>query len=98
MVSAWRGTLLPRAMDPKDSSSHRFSWREVEQQVAAGLILASVAGIAFIAYTVPRQLDLVIQTQKVITDKTDALEARVGQTEGTVQRIEIRVTRLESSK
>ena len=83
-------------MDSKDSPGHRFSWREVEQQVAAGLILASVAGIAFIAYTVPRQLDLVLQTQKVITEKTDALENRVDKTEGKVQQIDVRVTRLEA--
>lgn len=71
-------------------------WREVEQQVAAGLILLAVAGIGYIGVTVPRQLDLVLENQKAILVRQMAAEGRLERVEGAVQGIDRRVTRLEA--
>ena len=71
-------------------------WREVEQQVAAGLILLAVAGIGYLGFTVPRQLDLVLENQKAILSRQLAAEARLEKVEGAVVAIDRRVTRLEA--
>lgn len=71
-------------------------WREVEQQVAAGLILLAVAGIGYIGFTVPRQLDLLLEGQKAILVRQMAAENRIERVEGVVQGIDRRVTRLEA--
>ena len=71
-------------------------WREVEQQVAAGLILLAVAGIGYIGFTVPRQLDLVLENQKAVLSRQLAAEGRLEKIEGSITVIDRRVTRLES--
>jgi hypothetical protein len=71
-------------------------WLEVEQQVAAGLILLAVAGIGYIGITVPRQLDLVLENQKAILGRQVAAEQRLEKVEGALQGIDRRVTRLEA--
>ena len=81
--------------DPEQGPKPHF-WREVEQQVAAGLILLAVAGIGYIGFTVPRQLDLVIEGQKSILVRQVAAENRLERVEGTVQGLDRRVTRLEA--
>lgn len=81
--------------DPEQGPKPPF-WREVEQQVAAGLILLAVAGIGYIGFTVPRQLDLVIEGQKSILVRQVAAENRLERVEGTVQGLDRRVTRLEA--
>ena len=70
-------------------------WREVEQQVAAGLILLAAAGIGYIGITVPRQLDLVLENQKAILARQVAAEGRIEKIEGSVITLDRRVTRLE---
>ena len=74
----------------------RQFWREVEQQVAAGLILAAVGGIAFLVWTLPRQLDAILSNQKTISERATVIERRVTQAEEEIQGIGNRVTRLES--
>lgn len=74
----------------------RQFWREVEQQVAAGMILAAVAGIGFIAWTVPRQLDQLLAGQKAIAERATAMERRITQAEDDIQGLGIRVTRIEA--
>jgi len=71
-------------------------WREVEQQVAAGLILLAVAGIGYIGFTVPRQLDLVLENQKAILSRQLAAEGRIEKAETAIIGIDRRVTRLEA--
>lgn len=71
-------------------------WREVEQQVAAGLILLTVGGIGYIGFTVPKQLDLVLENQKAVLARQVAAESRLERVEGSVQGIDRRVTRLEA--
>jgi hypothetical protein len=71
-------------------------WREVEQQVAAGLILLAVAGIGYIGVTVPRQLDLVLENQKAILSRQLAAEGRIEKAETAIIGIDRRVTRLEA--
>ena len=83
-------------MAPTPPGPGRQFWREVEQQVAAGLILAAVAGIGFIAWTVPRQLDQLLAGQKAIAERATAMERRLTQAEDDIQGLGIRVTRIES--
>lgn len=71
-------------------------WREVEQQVAAGLILLAVAGIGYIGVTVPRQLDLVLENQKAVLGRQIAAEGRIEKAENAIITIDRRVTRLEA--
>jgi hypothetical protein len=71
-------------------------WLEVEQQVAAGLILLAVAGIGYIGITVPRQLDLVLENQKAILGRQVAAEQRLEKVEASLNGIDRRVTRLEA--
>lgn len=74
----------------------RFSWKGVEEQVAAGLILLAACGIGFIAWTVPRQLDLVLQAQKAFTERISVIEGRLVKVEDDVQGLDRRTTRLEA--
>ena len=71
-------------------------WREVEQQVAAGLILLAVTGIGYIGVTVPRQLDLVLENQKAILSRQLVAEGRIEKAETAIIGIDRRVTRLEA--
>ena len=83
-------------MAPSPPGPNRQFWREVEQQVAAGLILAAVGGIAFLVWTLPRQLDAILSNQKTISERATVIERRVAQAEEKIQGIGNRVTRLES--
>jgi hypothetical protein len=85
----------PDQGDKPDEHS-RFNWKEVEQQVAAGLILAAVAGVGYIAWTVPRQLDQIYQQQVGLIKQTQGLEAVVAKHGEALQGIDRRVTRLEA--
>lgn len=73
-----------------------FNWKEVEQQVAAGLILAAVTGVAYIAWTVPRQLDQIYQQQVTLTERAKGIEAIVLKQGEALQTLDRRVTRLEA--
>lgn len=83
-------------MAPSPPGPGRQFWREVEQQVAAGLIIAAVGGIAFLVWTLPRMLDQVLANQKVIAERATALESRVGKAEQQIDQIDSRVTRIEA--
>ena len=83
-------------MTPTPPGPGRQFWREVEQQVAAGMILAAVAGIGFISWTVPRQLDAILAGQKVIAERAAAMESRLGKAEQQIDSIDHRVTTLEA--
>jgi len=76
----------------------KFKWKGVEEQVAAGLILLAATGIGFIAWTVPRQLDLVLQAQKTFSERFTAVEGRLSQVEGDVRTLDRRVTRIEPNR
>lgn len=89
---------LVSSSDQRPDDGPQFSWKGVEEQVAAGLILLAACGIGFIAWTVPRQLDLVLQAQRVITERVAAMEGRIGRVENDVQILDRRTTRLESSR
>lgn len=82
--------------EQKPDGNSRFSWKGVEEQVAAGLILLAACGIGFIAWTVPRQLDLVLQAQRVFAERFAAMESRLGQVENHVDGLDRRTTRLEA--
>jgi hypothetical protein len=83
-------------MAPSPPGPGRQFWREVEQQVAAGLILAAVGGIAFLVWTLPRQLDAILASQKAIAERATQLESRVGKAEQQIDQIDTRVTTLEA--
>lgn len=86
----------PSQLPPEDGT--RFSWKGVEEQVAAGLILLAACGIGFIAWTVPRQLDLVLQAQRSFTERIGAMEGRLIKVEDDVQGLDRRATRLEAQQ
>jgi len=74
--------------EPPATTGRQF-WIVVEQQVAAALILAGVAAIAFIAWEVPLSLDQLLTRQRSISD-------RLGKTEIQIDQIEHRLTILEA--
>lgn len=76
----------------------RQFWIQVEQQVAAGLILSMVAGVGYLVWSVPRQLDQVLANQKSISDRATAIEQRMGAIDGQLDGLDRRVTRLESKR
>jgi len=81
---------------PTGTPSKAPFWPEVGQQVAAGLIFLAVAGIGYLGFTVPRQLDLVLENQKAILGRQVATELRLEKVEGALNGIDRRVTRLEA--
>jgi cell division protein FtsB len=83
-------------MAPSPPGPGRQFWREVEQQVAAGLILAAVAGIGFLVWTLPRQLDAILANQKTIAERAAQLDVRMGKAEQQIDSIDSRVTTLEA--
>ena len=83
-------------MAPSPPGPNRQFWRAVEQQVAAGLILAAVGGIAFLVWTLPRQLDAILSSQKAISERATVIERRLTQAEEDIQGIGTRVTTLEA--
>jgi len=83
-------------MTPADQPPRPPFWGEVLPQVASGLILIAVAGIAYIGITVPRQLDLVLENQKAVLSRQLAAEDRIEKAEGAITGIDRRVTRLEA--
>ena len=55
-------------MDPPD---HASFWRQVRLNVVSWLVIASVGGIAYIGYTVPRLLEVVIAGQKNLQEQAE---------------------------
>ena len=66
--------------------------------MAAGLILAAVAGVGFLAWTVPRQLDLILANQKQLFEHAAAVEARLDKAEEKLQGIDSRLNRVEARR
>ncbi len=73
---------------PSDTSF----WRGVKQEAAAGLVVllagGAITGIGYLVYTVPSQLERVIQNQ-------EQFKARVGELEDTVKDHDVRIIKLE---
>lgn len=81
-----------------EPSAPRFRWKGVEEQVAAGLILLAAGGIGFMVWTLPRQLDLVIRNQQIITERAAVIETRLGKVEDNIVILDRRTTRLEAGQ
>jgi hypothetical protein len=81
-----------------EPTAHRFSWKGVEEQVAAGLILLAAGGIGFMVWTLPRQLDLVLRNQQIITERAAVMENRLGKVEDNIVILDRRTTRLEAGR
>ena len=75
--------------DPSESRTP-FSWKGVEEQVAAGLILMATCGIGFIAFTVPQRLDLILERLTAIAQRVTTLEERVDQVESNVEDLRLK--------
>ena len=73
---------------PSDTSF----WRGVKQEAAAGLVVllagGAITGIGYLVYTVPSQLERVIQNQ-------EQFKVRVGELEDTVKDHDVRIIKLE---
>ena len=67
-------------------------WRGVKQEAAAGLVVllagGAITGIGYLVYTVPSQLERVIQNQ-------EQFKNRVSQLEDTVKDHDVRIIKLE---
>ena len=74
------------------SSSETSFWRAVKQEAIAGLVVllagGGITGIGYLVYTVPSQLDRVIQNQ-------EQFKTRVGELEDTVKDHDVRIIKLE---
>ncbi|MEI6032430.1 MAG: hypothetical protein WCQ20_14900 [Synechococcaceae cyanobacterium ELA739] len=71
-------------------------WQQALAQAAAGLIIAAAAGVGYLCWSIPRQLDLVLQNQKTFGDRFDQLGARVSRAEDQIQGLDTRVTKIEA--
>lgn len=78
------------AEDDPNESRTPFSWKGVEEQVAAGLILMATCGIGFIAFTVPQRLDLILERLTAIAQRVTTLEDRVDQVENNVEDLKLK--------
>lgn len=78
------------AEDDPNESRTPFSWKGVEEQVAAGLILMATCGIGFIAFTVPQRLDLILERLTAIAQRVTTLEERVDQVESSVEDLRLK--------
>jgi len=76
------------APSPSDTSF----WRAVKQEAIAGLVVllagGAITGIGYLVYTVPSQLERVIQNQ-------EQFKTRVSQLEDTVKDHDVRIIKLE---
>ena len=61
-----------------------------------GLILAASGGVGYLCWSVPRQLDLLLQNQHAMSDRFGVIEGRLNKDEEELQGINVRVTRLET--
>jgi hypothetical protein len=78
------------ADDDPSKSRIPFSWKGVEEQVAAGLILMATCGIGFIAFTVPQRLDLILERLTAIAQRVTVLEGRVNQVENSIDDLRLK--------
>ena len=70
-------------------------WKQVWAQAAAGLILAAAGGIGYLVYSVPRQLDQVVNNQRIMLERFGAVERRLDKAEGAIEGLNTRVSHLE---
>ena len=54
--------------------------------------------MGFLAWTVPRQLDLILANQKAIFERAAAIEVRLDKAEGNIQGLDHRITRMEARR
>ena len=72
---------------PPDPTSF---WSQVRTNVVSWLIIAAVGGTGYIAYTVPRMLQLVIEGQERLTLQTVELQKNLASHERRLTLLELR--------
>lgn len=65
-------------------------WRQVRLNVTSWLIVCGVAGIGYIGYTVPRQLDMILKNQESQQEDIRSLAAQQKSFESRLIRLESR--------
>ena len=70
-------------------------WQEAFAQAVGGLIIAGLGGVGYLCWSVPRQLDQVLQNQQRMADRFVMVEARLGKAEESISGLQTRVVRLE---
>jgi hypothetical protein len=84
---------------PKPPIRTQF-WHDIVQEIvsgiASGVALATVGGIAYIVWTVPRQLDLIIRNQEIVLEYKKTSENKFEIIEDSVIKLDKRVTVLEN--
>ena len=70
-------------------------WGQVWIHAAAGLILAAAGGVGYLSYSVPRQLDQVLENQANMLSRFGNLEHRVDVQDQKLEGLNTRVSHLE---
>ena len=65
-------------------------WRQVRLNVVSWLVIASVGGVAYISYTVPRLLQVVITGQEELRRQTAEIQRIVASHERRITVLELR--------
>ena len=73
-----------------DSPDPTPFWRQVRLNVVSWLVIASVGGIAYIGYTVPRLLEVVITGQQNLQKQTEEHQRIVASHERRLTVLELR--------
>lgn len=71
-------------------------WQEALSQAVGGLIIAAVGGVGYLCWSVPKQLDQVLENQRQMVERFTQVEARMGKVEQDVNGLQIRVVKLEA--
>jgi hypothetical protein len=66
----------------------RGFWGQIWVNTASWLIVCGVAGVAYIAFTVPRMLDSVLANQEQVKSEAAALRAQLLSHETRIMRLE----------
>lgn len=71
-------------------------WQQALANAAGGLIISAAAGVGYLCWSVPRQLDQLLQNQRVMADRFGVIESRLGRAEERIEGLGTRVAHLES--
>ena len=73
-------------------------WGQIWVNTASWLIVCGVAGVAYIAFTVPRMLDAVLRNQDAVKEDMAQVRAEVAETRAGLRAVELRTLRLEAHR
>lgn len=81
-----------------DQQRSLLDWREIIQTSASWLVIGAICGVGWLSWTVPRQLDRILQNQQQLVEKTQDFDNRITKIETNDRVQDTRLTRVESHK